>query len=239
LSQEELFNHCLSELESSNSIGQPTLLTGARDPKEIPISILHLTQPPTDPFLLSQVCINCSRFDVIKVMNSGIFYKGGLKGRSLTMNNQDYVVYYFKDLVYSILRATSYLVREKPGEYLRYYISAFDRAINQIDTLKSIISTYNLNKRSEKMDEMKEYLEKTKSIIVGKPVITLSHRYRDTIYGQEDCVDSLIRLFKQQLPTDTPKNIISKAISTLLALFNIFFIGEAGIRQRMTRANQK
>lgn len=71
-SQEELFHHCLSELESQNSV-QTSLLTGARFPTAIPDYIFRLTQTPNDSLLLAQICINCTRFDVIKVIKSGFF----------------------------------------------------------------------------------------------------------------------------------------------------------------------
>jgi hypothetical protein len=96
MSPEELFNHCLSELESPDTI-KVAPLTGARFPTAIPDSIFHLTQPHRDPLLLAQICINCRRSDIIKVMKSGIFQKGGLKGRPLIRNNLDYVIYYFND----------------------------------------------------------------------------------------------------------------------------------------------
>ncbi|MCX5888448.1 MAG: hypothetical protein NTY36_03235 [Deltaproteobacteria bacterium] len=234
MSPEELFNHCLSELESPDTI-EVAPLTGARFPSAIPHSIFHLTQPPANPLLLSQICINCRRFDVIKVMKSGIFHKGGLKGRPLTRNNFDYVVYFFKDLVSFILKTTSHLISEKPGEYHRYYISAFDRAINQIDRLRSIASSYRSKRSWNKLIKIKNDLEDIKSNLISKPVIALPTRLME----KEDCIDSLISLFKQQLPPTTPDIVISQAISTLLHTFNIFTVEPDAIRQRITRSKRK
>lgn len=235
MTPEELFNHCLSVLESPDSVEQPTFLTFTRSPQAIPNYIFHLTNRPEDALLFAQICFNCNRFDVIKVMKSGIFHKGGLKGRPLSMNNQDYVVYYFKDLVATILRATSYLINEKPGEHLRYYISAFDRAINQIDRLKSIASSYHSKRNWDKLFKIKKGLEDIKSDLLERPDIALPPRFKD----KEDCVDSLLCLFMSQLPPDTPDSVIYNAIFALLQLFSIFFIGVAGIRQRITRAKRK
>lgn len=168
-------------------------------------------------------------------MKSGIFHKGGLKGRLLTSNNPDYVFYSFNDLVPFILRATSYLISEKPGEYLRYYISAFDRAINQMDRLKLIASSYRSKRSWNKLIKIKEDLEDIKSNLISKPIIALPHRFREN----EDFIDLLIRLFQGQLPPTTPANVISQAISTLLHTFNIFTVEPAAIRQRITRAKRK
>lgn len=233
-SQEELFNHCLSKLESQDSI-ETAPLTGARFPDAIPDYIFRLAQPSNNPIPLAQICINCNRTDVIKVMKSGIFHKGGLRGKPFARNNQDYVVYYFKDLLSSILLSTSYLVSENPSEYLRYYISTFDRAINQIDRLKSIAASYHSKRNWNKLDNIKNGLKDIKSDLLGKPVVAMPPRFKE----KEDCIDLLIRLFQRQLPPDTPDNVISKAIFALLQLFNIFFIEMTGIRQRMTRAKQK
>jgi hypothetical protein len=164
-------------------------------------------------------------------MKSGIFHKGGLKGRPLARDNQDYVIYFFKDLVSFILVATSYLISEKPQEYLRYYISAFDRAINNIDELKFIVSYYRSKTSSNKLIRIKKDLEDIKSKLTSKPVIALPPRFKEG----GDNVDSLIRLFKQQLPPTTSEKVISEAILTILHTFNIFFIGSEGISQRMKR----
>jgi hypothetical protein len=230
LNPEELFNHCLSVLESPDSVTEPTILTPMRAPGAIPDYIFHLTNRPEDALLFAQICFNCTRFDVIKVMKSGIFHKGGLRGKPLS---QGYQVYYFKDLVATILRATSKIVKVKPNVYLRYYTSAFDRAINQIERLKSIALNYSSKRSKNTLDRIKRDLEKIKSEILAKPV-TLPSRFKEG----EDTVDSLISLFKGGLPLNTPKRVISRAISILLSAFNIF-VEEEAIRQRMTRAERK
>lgn len=234
MSPEELFNHCLSELESQDTIDVAPL-TGARDPKAIPHSIFNLAQAPSNTILLAQICINCSRLHVIKVMKSGIFHKGGLKGRPLARNNLDYVIYFFNDLVSFILLATSYLISEKPEEYLRYYTSAFDRSINQIDSLKSIASSYRSKRNFNKLIKIKSDLKDIKYNLLSRPVIALLPRFNE---GGGDNIDSLIRLFKQQLPPATPDKVISEAISALLKAFNIFIEPDVP-RQRITRAKRK
>jgi hypothetical protein len=233
LSPEELFNHCLSELKSPDTI-EVAPLTGVRFLSAIPDSIFHLTRHPEVPMLLAQICIHCSRFDVIKVMESGIFHKGGLKGRPLTRNNLDYVVYFFNDLVYSILMATSYLISEKPKKYLHYYISAFDRAINQIEGLKYIALSYRSKRSCNKLTKIKEDLKNIKSNLLSSSTIALPSRLRE----KEDSIDLLIRLFKRQLQPNTPDSLIAKAIFMLLKAFNIFVEPDA-IRQRITRAKRK
>ena len=88
------------------------------------------------------------------------------------------------------------------------------------------------------MDDIRKYLEETKSKIIGKSVIALPPRFKK----KEDCVDLLICLFQRQLLQLSPNKsaiIIPKAIFRLLQLFNIFFISEPGIRQRMIRAKRK
>lgn len=233
MSPEELFNHCLSELESPDTI-KVAPLTGTRFPAAIPDSIFHLTQPAGNPLLLAQVCINCSRSDIIKVMKSGIFHKGGLRGRQITRGNFDYIVYYFDDLISFILRATSYVINTKPDEYLRYYDMTFNRAMNQIDKLKLIAATYNSKRSWNKLHNIKSDLEDIKSELLKNPVIPLPSRLK----GGGDNIDSLIYLFKRQLPPETPDLIIARAISNLLQTFKIYVESEA-IRQRMKRAKQK
>lgn len=233
MSPEDLFNHCLVELESPDTI-EVAPLSGARFPTAIPHSIFHLTQTPGDSLLLAQICINCRRSDIIKVMKSGIFFNGGLKGRPLTRNNPDYVIYFFKDLVYFILLATSHLVSEKPEEYLRYYTSAFDRSISQIDRLKSIASSYRSKRNFNKLVKLKTILEFIKSDILSEAVIAMPSGFKDS----EDNIDLLIRTFKRQLPLNTPDLVISDAISTLFKTFNILVEVDA-IRQRIARAKRK
>lgn len=231
--QEELFNHCLNELEYSDST-QTAPLTGTRFPSAIPDSIFHLINPPGDPLLLAQICINCSRFDVIKVMKSGIFYRGGLKGAPLTRHHMVYKTYYFNDLIYSILMITSYLVKEDPKEYLRYYNDAFERSINQIDRLQSISYSYGSKRNWNALIKIKNRLKEIKIDLLQNPVVALPSRFNE----KDDCIDLLICLFRRQLPPATPDLTISTAISTLLRQFNIFAEPEA-IRQRIIRAKQK
>jgi len=164
-------------------------------------------------------------------MKSGIFHKGGLKGRPLARDNQEYVIYFFKDLISFILLAASYLISQKPQEYLRCYIEAFDRAIKQIDELEFIVSYYRSKICSNKLIRIKKDLEDIKSKLTTKPVIAMPPRFREG----GDNIDSLIRLFKRDLPPTTSGKVISEAILTLLHTFNIFVIESEGIRQRMKR----
>lgn len=233
MTQEELFNYCLNALESPDSI-ESTPLTDTRLPTAIPDSIFHLTNPSAKPLLLAQICIHCSRFDVIKVMKSGIFHKGGLKGRPLSKNNLGYVIYNFKDLISFILLATSYVTRQNPDEYLRYYNSSFDRAINQIERLKSIASNYSSKRNFNKLFKIKSELEMIKSNLISKPIIPLP----PVSIEMGDSIDLLILLFKQELPAKTPELNIAEAISSLFDAFNISVEPDA-VRQRMTRAKQK
>lgn len=180
MTHEELFNYCLSILESPDSVA-PSPLSGVRFPNAIPNSIFQLTQPSAEPFLLAQICINCTRYDVIKVMKFGIFYKGGFKGRPFSKHDIDYMIYPFKDLVHFILLATSHVIseKEKPDEYLRYYNSAFDRAINTIGELEYIASCYRSKRNSDKLVKIMNNLEDIKLDLLKKPDIPMPHRLKE------------------------------------------------------------
>ena len=78
--QEKLFNRLLADLEQS--------------PDEIPGSMFASIKMPLPPFKRAALGIHCSTADIIRVMKSGIFHRGGLKGRSLS-GKKSYKVYFF------------------------------------------------------------------------------------------------------------------------------------------------
>ena len=67
--QEELFDRLLADLEKS--------------PEEIPASIFAAFKEPLPSLTQEALSFHCRSQDIIKVMKSGIFCQGGLKGKPL------------------------------------------------------------------------------------------------------------------------------------------------------------
>lgn len=178
------------------------------------------------------------RAAMIKVMNSGIFYKGGLQGRPLKRNNLDYKVYFFNDLALFILKATDYLLNKEEELDRRFcdlISKTSDNAINIIYKLKSIATVCRSKINMNKLENIRKDLEDIKSNLLTRSEIDLPAPLKK----MPDRIDLLISLFKEQLPSDTPVKIIPPAISTLLHSFNIFTVEPEAIYQRMKRAKQK
>lgn len=132
--QEELFNRLLNDLEQF--------------PEIIPASIFAAIKTPLPSLTRAALTVNCGGPDIIKVMKSGMFHMGGLKGRLLPGENP-YKPYFFKDLAYFILRVTNYinsgeLLKKLEKSYRR--TSPFDNAIKQIEELEYIAKVYRSKK---------------------------------------------------------------------------------------------
>lgn len=249
-SQEELFDRLLTDLDESPenflfsfgaamkmpASGSNSNLAGLKVNVEID-GIAH-SREMTDGS--NQVCSKANfSAAIIQVMNSGIFYKGGLKGRPLKRNNLNYKVYFFNDLAFFILMATNYLINEEEKLDKRFcdlISKTFDSAINKIYKLKSISTVCSSKTNVNTLDNIMHDLEDVKSDILSKSYIGLPVSLKKIM---SDRIDSLIILFKEQLPKDTPDFLISQAISTLLHTFNIFTVEPDAIRQRITRAKSK
>jgi hypothetical protein len=203
--QEELFDRLLADLEKS--------------PEEIPASFFAAFKEPLPSLTQEALSFHCSSHNIIKVMKSGIFCKGGLKPTSPLRKNS----YFFEDLAAFILTATYYITGEIPsGEFLNKLEESFrdpkpfDEAIEQIEKLENIAKIYHSKRYINKLMQIKIDLETIKSDILEKTIV-----FPAILTRRPDCVDDIIYLFKEQLPLDTPVYNIAIAIS---GLFNIFGI---------------
>jgi hypothetical protein len=249
-SQEELFNRLLTDLQKSPkeflfSFGASMKTPASTNSSDLPelkvhVNIEGIAQRREVTGGADQESLKADLSQaMIKVMNSGIFYKGGLQGRSLKRNALDYKIYFFNDLAFFILMATDYLINDEEKLDKRFYdlISKnFDSAINKIYKLISIAEVSRSKRNVKKLGNITRELEDIKCDLLSKNDIRLPITLRIVMI---DRIDSLINLFKEQLPDDTPDDIISQAISTLIHSFNIFTVEPEAIRQRMTRAKLK
>ncbi len=226
-SQEELFNRLLTDIEKS--------------PEEIPNSIFAATKLPSPSLRLGALSHSCSSHDIIKVMKSGIFHKGGIKG--IPDKRGGYKSWPLKDLALFILMANSLIVSHDMNEIMtklwkeehskreRSCISAIDNIIKEIDQLELDHTTVFLARGSlAKLIMVRKYLWSIKSDLMSKPCSKLPTDLRE----KGDRIDSIIDLFQEQAHPKTPDATISEAVSTLLKAFSIFMEPSA-IRQRMYR----
>lgn len=245
--QEELFNRLLTDTQKFPeeflvSFGKAIKAPASNNSSnlaglQVHVDIDGIAQSQEMTSSSDQACLKVDfSAAIIKVMNSGIFYKGGLKGKPLKRNNLDYMVYFFNDLALFILMATDYLIDEELDKRFRDLIlENFDSAINMLYKLKSIASVCLSKINMNKLENIMKDLEYIKYNILSISEIGLPIPLKKVM---TDRIDSLIILFKKQLPPETPEKVISEAILTLLHKFNIFVIESEGIRQRMKRMKQ-
>lgn len=221
--QEDLFNRLLNDLEKSPEEIPASIIAAVKIFDSLAWGALRARLRDSSPDIIP---------DIIKVMKSGIFHKGGLKGRPLPGNNTC-KVYFFEDLAYFILKASVFinsgeLLERLEKSYRRS--SPFDKAIKQIEELKYIANIYRSKRSLKKLTDIIKDLEGIKVDLLSKPKIVFSAKIRD----MPDRLDSLISLFKKQLPSDTPTYNITVAISELLKSFNIY-IEQTTILRRIER----
>jgi hypothetical protein len=174
-SQEDLFNHLLNDLENTEDF----IGSFAKAVKKSAIRSSSNTSEPQvhvkiEGMRQSHEMIGGSdlgsleenlRAAMIKVMNSGIFYKGGLRGRPLKRNDQDYKIYFFNDLALFILMATNYLINEEEKVDKRFcdsFSKNFDSSINMVYKLKSIATVCRSKTNMNKLDNIAKCLEDIK-----------------------------------------------------------------------------
>ncbi len=206
-SQEELFDRLLTDLEKC--------------PEEIPSSFFAAFKEPLPSLTQEALSFHCRSQDIVKVMKSGIFCMGGLKGKPLP-GGKSYKVYFFEDLAAFILSATYYITGEIPsGEFLNNVEKLFrdpkpfDEAIEQIEKLANIAKIYHSKRNSDKLKQMAIDLENIKLALLDKPIV-----FPAILKGRPDHIDDLISLFKGHLHPKTPLLTIAVAISDLLKIFN-------------------
>ena len=220
-SQEELFNRLLADLEKSTP--------------EISASFFAAIKTPLASLERAALTVHCSGPDIIKVMKSGMFHMGGLKGRKLPGENP-FKVYFFEDLAYFILKVTNNITSGELLENLKKAFrrsSPFDEAIKQIEELEYIAKVYRSKRSSNELTEIKKGLQNIQARLLDKPIIVLPAQLKE----MPDRVDNLISLFKDQLPSATPDYTIAVAISYLLNTFNIF-IEHTAILRRIERRKE-
>lgn len=229
--QEELFDRLLTDLKKST--------------KAIPASFLDAAKvrlPSLQLAVLSQ--LSCP--DVIKVMESGIFNKGGIKG--IADKKGGYKCWPLNDLALFILMATSTLFRPELNEILVKHweneerkrrsdcISDIDKIMRETEQLISAHPVVYQVSRSNfrKLRNVQNYLQAVKSDLLVKP----GQPYPKKFMEKEDRIDSLSNLFQEQVHHKTPETIICEAIATLMELINITMEPSA-IRQRIYRKKLK
>lgn len=219
--QEELFNRLLDDLEKS--------------PAEIPSSFFTAIKEPLTDLHQEALNFHCKVRDIIKVMKSGIFLNGGLKGRPLPGKNS-YEVYFFEDLAYVIVMATYYITGDIPsGKLLKdlevsfHDPKLFDEAIELIKRLEYQVKIFKSKRHLNKLNQIRIDLKTIKLDIIDRHIV-----FPAILTNRPDNIDDLILLIRSHLPIDTPILVISNAISTLFKRFNKHVESDA-IRQRITR----
>jgi hypothetical protein len=219
--QEELFDRLLADLEKS--------------PEEIPAAFFAAFKEPLPSLTQEALSFHCKRENIIKVMKSGIFCMGGLKGKPLP-GGKSYKIYPLEDLAAFILTATYYITGEIPsGEFLNKLEESFrdpkpfDEAIEQIEKLENIAKIYRSKRHSDKLKQIRIDLENIKLALLDKPIV-----FPAILKGRPDRIDDLISLFKEHLPLKTPVLTIAKAISDLLKIYDVY-IEHTAILRRIER----
>lgn len=236
MSDKDFFERLLSDLKESLATPRTSeaLLRIEPPQYQLPDSFYAAIKEEYDPLMLARQYGFCNGDDVLKVMNSEIFFEGGIKGAPLLGQKGQYKVWPIKDLAYFILEASTRLLMPELREIIQGSISAFDETIKQIDRLEFTCTAYISKVNLKKLVKIKKELNEIKSDLTTKNLPSLPM----DINGREDRVDTLLQLFQEQVPR-APKSVISEAISLILKECLGFHITSSAVRQRIRRAKQK
>ena len=178
----------------------------------------------------------------LKILNSGIFLDGNLRGKQLTGSARKYEKYQINDFEEFIAGVTSYIL-------------SIDEDKEAKDVFSSII-LLEMGFRSEYFEKFITFLRK-KRISKAKELenirnnlFELTREFRDKIYICPKLpnifkskkrviyknVDSIFLFFKKHIP-DAPEETIAARISELLKIFNIG-VKPGTILQRQLRAKK-
>lgn len=224
----ELFQQILSELKKC----QPT---------DKPYAILAFVTSKVHKW--PDMCEACTCADLIKVMESGIFHKGGIKG--VPDKKGGYTSWRLNDLALFILRVNRILVDKELNEIMTegWEIEHRKRKTDDISTIDNIIKEINylglncpIGRRNfNKLVKASKYLHDIKSNLLFKSIPPCPKALRN----EKDRIDELIDLFQKQVHPKTPETTISEAISKLLWEITKTTVEPSAIRQRMARAKRR
>ncbi len=238
MSDKELFNLLLADLEKFLE----TQASEAPHVHPLPASFFAAIKKETaesNQLRLARQYLFCKAPDVLKVMNSGIFYNGELKWRKVR-GKHDYKTLPIKDLAYFILEVASRLASEgwdkMWDKIIRdFIVSAFDVAIKQIAELENIVRRFRDQKINlRKLENTRRDLQEIKSDLESKPTPAAPRDIKADLKKTPSRIILLANLLQEQVPGVNP-NTTGRAIKLLLAQFGAPGVEVHAILQEMRR----
>lgn len=177
-----------------------------------------MTDPETDFIDLLTACKespdkSIEHENLLKVMESGIFYKGGLKGKVLLQTQQgrviEWQVWPILNLRELLLKLTSVItVETEPEKIVKEFVSGyFDNLLKAFDSAAPLARLGGVRKSS---------IDKTKKVLLNWK--------EDTIQKiptfPKTAPNEIAEILLAHLPSNTPQLTIANRINELMGAFN-------------------